>query len=335
MSWLKDNCRLLTFFVVVLASVGIGFCLSKDNQSSFNNCNEKIIAQYNDQIAKTDAVLKGVDKYELRRRSTKIDSLYTVLQIQYQQSLKDQKLFNEGIRAMLELEFNKIQNEYETQEIWVGLITIVFLVFSFYSIMKSEQFERQCYEDAEKIHDLTEKCQKLLASIESDKTKKLTSIDDSYNTWRTSEEDKLKNQTTALVSRELKAFRDERALKMEEIITRWDGEVKTKIEDILAGVNARVDATMDDYANRSNKMLTSTESKLNAEISRLLNDSEAKLGTIDIDKRIEAYMDAHTLTEEEIDKLFDGSFNTGGTMTDASTNATPTDPNQDNNTEDE
>lgn len=32
-------------------------------------------------------------------------------------------------KALLELEFNKIQNEYETLALWAGILTIVFLIF--------------------------------------------------------------------------------------------------------------------------------------------------------------------------------------------------------------
>lgn len=203
MKWFKENYRLLTFFVVVLASIGISFWLSKENQDSFNSRNEKLIEHYNAQIAREDMVLKGITKYVPLKKPTKIDSLYADLHVQYQQSLKDQKLFDESVRAMLELEFAKIQNEYETQEIWVGLITIVFLIFSFYSIMKSEQFERQCHEDAKKIQAMTEKYQTLLTGIETDKKEKLGEINESYKIWKSATEDKLRNQTTSLVSKEL------------------------------------------------------------------------------------------------------------------------------------
>lgn len=49
----------------------------------------------------------------------------------------------QDVKSLLELQFNKIQNEYETLEIWTALLTIVFLIFSFYSLFKSERFEEQ------------------------------------------------------------------------------------------------------------------------------------------------------------------------------------------------
>lgn len=49
------------------------------------------------------------------------------------------KLLRDEIRSLLQLEFNKIQNEYEALEIWAGILTVVFLIFSFYSLFKTEQ----------------------------------------------------------------------------------------------------------------------------------------------------------------------------------------------------
>lgn len=334
MSWFKENYRLLTFFVVVLASIGIYSWFCKNNHESFKGRNEKIIEQYNAQLARTNTSLGEITKYIPLKKPTKIDSLYADLQVQYQQSLKNQKLFDESVRAMLELEFAKIQNEYETQEIWVGLITIVFLIFSFYSIMKSEQFERQCHEDAEKIQAMTEKYQTLLANIETDKKRKLEEIDKSYNTWKSATDYKVKNQTTSLVSKELEIFRKERVDKLEEITDRWNSEAQKRLEEVMVSANARVDTITANYAKQADMLLNSTEHKLNGEIRRILEMSETQLRATDINKKIEAFMEAHTAADDDINKLFDGSFNTGGTMTDASTNTSSTEQTQNKDIED-
>lgn len=44
---------------------------------------------------------------------------------------------------LLELEFTKIQNEYEVLNLWCALLTVVFLIFSFFSLIKTNELARQ------------------------------------------------------------------------------------------------------------------------------------------------------------------------------------------------
>ena len=51
-------------------------------------------------------------------------------------ALKQAKYDNiqNGTRDLLELQYAKIQHEYESIQIWYGILTVIFLVFSFYSL---------------------------------------------------------------------------------------------------------------------------------------------------------------------------------------------------------
>ena len=57
-------------------------------------------------------------------------------------------------KAMLELEMSKIQNEHETLGIWAGILTIVFLIFSFYSLFKTDDMVKQGREGLDKLNQL-------------------------------------------------------------------------------------------------------------------------------------------------------------------------------------
>lgn len=105
-------------------------------------------------------------------------------------SVANQK-HQEEVKALLELQFNKIQNEYETQEIWTGILTIVFLIFSFYSLFKSEEMERQGKVALHSIEESEKGAKKALGSIEADKTTKLNEIKDDYDKWIKKEEEKV------------------------------------------------------------------------------------------------------------------------------------------------
>ncbi len=56
----------------------------------------------------------------------------------------------ERMQSLLEMEFEKLQNDFNFISLWAGLITIVFLIFSIYSIFKTDEMlkkSEKVYED--------------------------------------------------------------------------------------------------------------------------------------------------------------------------------------------
>lgn len=53
------------------------------------------------------------------------------------------KLISQETKSLLELEFNKLQNEYQVLAVWGAVLTIVFLIFSFYSLFKTDDLAKQ------------------------------------------------------------------------------------------------------------------------------------------------------------------------------------------------
>ena len=64
------------------------------------------------------------------------------------------KLLRNEVRSLLQLEFNKIQNEYEALEIWAAILTVVFLIFSFYSFFKTEKLEEDGRQSITRINTM-------------------------------------------------------------------------------------------------------------------------------------------------------------------------------------
>lgn len=64
-------------------------------------------------------------------------------------------------KSLLELEFNKIQNEYQGLILWAGILTIVFLIFSFYSLFRADDLVKQGREGLDKLNDQRDAAVKL------------------------------------------------------------------------------------------------------------------------------------------------------------------------------
>ena len=67
---------------------------------------------------------------------------------------QEYKVLRDEIRSLLQLEFNKLQNEYESIEVWAAILTVIFLIFSFYSLFKTERLEEKGYQSISKIEEL-------------------------------------------------------------------------------------------------------------------------------------------------------------------------------------
>ena len=89
---------------------------------------------------------------------------------------KELEAFHHEIKSLLELEYNRIQNEYESVEIWTGILTVIFLIFSFYSLFKTEHLENQYKEELNRIKNLSNTGQMKLDLFENESKSKLVGV---------------------------------------------------------------------------------------------------------------------------------------------------------------
>ena len=128
---------LVAFFSAALLCCGLyGFVIYLHNGHIVEGQN-RIIRIYNSQM-------------------NKMESAKLSLNIRDSQREKEMSAFHEEVKSLLELEYNRIQNEFEAIEIWTGVLTVIFLIFSFYSLFKTEQLENQSRDELAKLKKLFE-----------------------------------------------------------------------------------------------------------------------------------------------------------------------------------
>lgn len=76
-------------------------------------------------------------------------------------------LLRDEIKSLLQLEFNKLQNEYEVLEIWAAILTIVFLIFSFYSFFKTEKIEEDGRQSISRINNIEDDARNNLGDLQN------------------------------------------------------------------------------------------------------------------------------------------------------------------------
>ena len=68
---------------------------------------------------------------------------------------------------MIDLHLNKVEHEYSNLTIWAAILTILFLVFSFYSIYKMDELLQQGNEGVKDIRSLRKDGEILIEKLEA------------------------------------------------------------------------------------------------------------------------------------------------------------------------
>lgn len=79
-------------------------------------------------------------------------------------ALKDHE---ERMESLMELEFEKLQNDFNFISLWAGIITIVFLIFSIYSIFKTDEMLKKSENVYEQIKGKSEEIENLTKNIQT------------------------------------------------------------------------------------------------------------------------------------------------------------------------
>ena len=106
---------LVAFFSALLLCCGLyGLAIYLHNDHIVEGQN-RIIKTYIQQVKESESTKMPMSMRESQREN-------------------EMKAFHQEVKSLLELEFNRIQNEFEAIEIWTGVLTVIFLIFSFYSL---------------------------------------------------------------------------------------------------------------------------------------------------------------------------------------------------------
>ena len=211
--------QVICFFAAIVICCGIyGYAVYKQNQTLAEG-QQKIISTF--------------EKHFEKGNNPQCNNSPLPANIKQKQEQEEREKAYEEIKSLLDLEFNKIQNEFEAFEIWAGILTIIFLIFSFYSFFKTEQLEQQGKTALRLINETLTKSDDLLKTLEREKTEKINAIETSYKVWSRMKGDSIKKLL-------LKKSQDFQAQLSEEYKSEYD----KKILEITEGINQKVAETL-------------------------------------------------------------------------------------------
>ena len=147
---------------------------------SLNTSQDKIKNYYLDHIERVDSLYCNLGSNNKAILSTYMqDSIYNnnieQLYMEYEKVLKEDslRLCNERTllemqtKSMIDLHLNKVEHEYSNLTIWAAILTILFLVFSFYSIYKMDELIQQGNDGVKDIRSLKKSSEDIIEKLEA------------------------------------------------------------------------------------------------------------------------------------------------------------------------
>ena len=190
----KEGSKINYFLTILIVSIFLIVCAYIWTSKEYKDRQQKIIDAQNCQLSKLDSIMGSF--YSQSMQLSKDTAYYKVLMDSISKSKNHKQVFVDSIvksiisasiktqankeltnqlrkdsifvqtqigqiqndtKIQLTLEFNKLQNEYYTLQLWGGILTIVFLIFTFYSLFKTDDLVKQGRDGLEKLNDQRDK----------------------------------------------------------------------------------------------------------------------------------------------------------------------------------
>lgn len=215
---------------IVVTVITLGFMIVMNH--SMQSRQASIIKNYTDNKEAIDVLLQ-------QERRVIMDSVFPSEQkiaifdrLQQRVDEVQKKSDVNSIESMLNLEFSKIQGEYEVLNLWCALLTVVFLVFSIYSVFRSNE-----------LHNQAERALRSLKRTETEAKEKSGTID------------KAAGDAEKKVRQELKTHSDAAKKLLNGVETKV-GELTEKLEATekkTADLEVKLLAAKDGFSNSDKK----------------------------------------------------------------------------------
>ena len=292
--WWQKNSLIVSFFFSVLLCCFIYLVAIIVKEKNFEASQKRIIEVYERHIVKT---------------GDKSQQSFII----FQQPQVNQEKFQEEIKSLLELQQSYIQDNFGSFEIWAGILTIVFLVFSFFSLQKSEQMEQQSRDSLKRIKSNMHESASKLSDFDNKASSKLTVIDNEVNSKLTDFESKSSSVAESFKTQsegQINAFKEQSTLVLGGINEKME-EAKTSIlkegKMLLASEREKASSDFVDKLNLiKDEMISEFENIIESKktnVDRALLSAQNRLETLlkEIEDLQQTISDAKQNSKEEED----------------------------------
>lgn len=155
---------------------------------NFSNSQKNIVNKQVQHIAKVDSLFSTMEKIILSNDSTTIVNSKSVLsQLQRDSALfkREILLAQQETNSLVNLHIEKIDNDYAQIGIWGGILSVIFIIFGFYGILKIEESKKNIEKVKEAatqiLSEIEGKYEQLQSSLNSVKEEYAQKAENFYN----------------------------------------------------------------------------------------------------------------------------------------------------------
>lgn len=186
----------------------------------FNKDNHEIVSSHQLAINAVNDLLKPATMSK--------DSCYYV----NEQLALSMENYMQTSQSLLELQSSRIQSEHTILSLWAGILMIVFLVFSIYSVFKTDELLRQGRDGLKLIENYEDKAKEIVNNVDQKVNEEMSKI----------------NERTQNVSKELQE-------KAEMAIS----DIKKEMSEITSDFNQTVSKKTDEFESKYDEILSKIE----------------------------------------------------------------------------
>ena len=222
---------------------------NKELTCDLMECNSKVLADsvilrtLKDTHALTNSQYQNLTKII----STHLDKIYSYHK-EYDSKIQndsillsvEKNLLEGQTKNMIDLHLDKIEHEYSNITMWAAVLTVLFLVFSFYSIFKMDEFIQQGTEGVKEIRQLRREGHDVLKSIRNDSEKLKYNTNQKIDEFMSQQQLRLSefNQTLEAASSQINIMIDEQKSNVVLAKENFDKQSLPIIQDFEKKMNA-------------------------------------------------------------------------------------------------
>lgn len=171
-----------------------------------------------------------------------IGEINNYVQKEISQESKKSTLYVAEVKKIMDNQYMRVRQEYEALQTWCAILTIVFLVFSFYSLYKADDMVRQGRQGLREIEQIKKEGRSNIEKIQKE-------ANDSITTFK---------QTIGLELVDMNEKMSRIGKKMDEVSSNADIEIKRMSEDI----DNKVLFTEQKYDQRIQEIISNAEERI-------------------------------------------------------------------------
>ena len=300
------------------------FSISAYNTVLFENIQKANNALLADSLIKyTLGSKQKLSENQYKDLSTIISNYYNQsikIQEQYQSKLSrdslqlnaERTLLEGQTKAMIDLHLTKIDHEYNNITMWAAILTILFLVFSFYSIFKMDELIQQGREGVKDIKRLKKEGDDSITCVKTENNEQIKKLKEETEEIIKEHREKLESMSSSFSTQQNDLYK-----RTNEYLNGLRKNFDEQSQKILSEYNIILQEQSNAYAKKINEQTEGIESRLTSigEFITTLQHAKEKLDTYlsNVQEKINSIEEQNKLLSVIIATLLNAQNSSDGT----------------------